>query len=98
MSGASDGARRAPGSRKPCFAVFRRATYNNRDITPPDNGESNGKENGKLNGNCGYRVVYVEVILGLYGGFLKLGVHFGDPHNKEYSILGSILGFPYLGL
>ena len=22
---------------------------------------------------------------------------FGGPHNKDYSILGSILGFPYFG-
>ena len=27
-------------------------------------------------------------------GFLKLGCHFGGPHNKEYSILGSTLGSP----
>ena len=26
-----------------------------------------------------------------------LGYLFGDPHNKDYSILGSILGSPYLG-
>ena len=33
-----------------------------------------------------------------YGGFLKLGVsYWGGPHNKDYSILGSILGSPYLG-
>ena len=25
------------------------------------------------------------------------GTFFGGPHNKDYSILGSILGFPYLG-
>ena len=30
-------------------------------------------------------------------GFPKLGVLLGGPHNKEYSILGSILGFPYSG-
>ena len=30
------------------------------------------------------------------GGFLKLGYHFGDPHD-DYSILESILGSPYLG-
>ena len=30
-----------------------------------------------------------------YGGFLKLGYHFGYPHNKDYSILGYILGSPY---
>ena len=34
---------------------------------------------------------------GLYGGFLKLGVPFGGPHNKNYSILGSILGYPNFG-
>ena len=31
----------------------------------------------------------------LYGGFPKLGVPFlGGPYNKDYSILGSILGVP----
>ena len=25
------------------------------------------------------------------------GYHFEEPHNKDYSILGSMLGFPYLG-
>ena len=25
------------------------------------------------------------------------GYHFGGPHNKDYIILGSILGSPYLG-
>ena len=25
------------------------------------------------------------------------GYLFGSPHNKDYSILGSILGFPYFG-
>ena len=29
---------------------------------------------------------------------MKLGVPFwGGPHNKDLSILGSIVGFPYLG-
>ena len=32
-----------------------------------------------------------------YGCFPKLGALFGGPQNKDYSILGSILGFPYLG-
>ena len=32
-----------------------------------------------------------------YGGFSKLGVHFGGPHNKDNNILGSILGSPYSG-
>ena len=32
-----------------------------------------------------------------YGGFPKLGYLTGGPHNKEYSILGSILGSPYFG-
>ena len=27
----------------------------------------------------------------------KLGVPFGGSHNKDYSVLGSILGFPCLG-
>ena len=31
------------------------------------------------------------------GGFPKLGVIFEAPHNKDYSILGSILGSPYFG-
>ena len=32
------------------------------------------------------------------GGFPKLGgTLFGGPHNKDYSILGSILGSPYFG-
>ena len=31
-----------------------------------------------------------------FGGFPKLGVPFGDPNNKDYSILGSILGSPCL--
>ena len=31
------------------------------------------------------------------GGFLKLGVPFAGPYNKDYSILGSILGSPYFG-
>ena len=35
--------------------------------------------------------------LARFGGFPKLGVPFGGPHNKDYSILGSILGSPYLG-
>ena len=26
-----------------------------------------------------------------------MGTFFGDPHNKDYSILGSILGSPYFG-
>ena len=31
------------------------------------------------------------------GGFPKLGYLFGDPNNKDYSILGSILRYPNLG-
>ena len=31
------------------------------------------------------------------GGFPKLGYPFGGPYNKDYSILGSILGSPYFG-
>ena len=34
-------------------------------------------------------------IWGLYEGFPKLGVPFQGPHNKDYSIWGSILGSPY---
>ena len=31
-------------------------------------------------------------------GFPKIrGTFFGGPHNKEYSRLGSLLGFPYFG-
>ena len=30
----------------------------------------------------------------VYGGFPKLGVPFGGPHSKDYSILGSTLGVP----
>ena len=30
--------------------------------------------------------------MGLHGGLPKLGVPFRGPHNKDYSILGSILG------
>ena len=35
--------------------------------------------------------------LNLFGGFPKLWVLFGGPHNKDYNILGSILGSPYFG-
>ena len=31
------------------------------------------------------------------GGFPKLGVPFWGPNNKDYSIFGSIVGFPILG-
>ena len=32
------------------------------------------------------------------GGFPKIrGTIFGGPHNKDYSMLGSILGSPYFG-
>ena len=33
----------------------------------------------------------------VYGDVLKLGVPFGGPYKKDYSIMGSILGSPYLG-
>ena len=34
----------------------------------------------------------------VYGGFPTLGVPFlGSPYNTDYSILGSILGYPNLG-
>ena len=33
----------------------------------------------------------------LYGSFPKLGVPFGGPYNRDYSILGSKLGSPYFG-
>ena len=32
-----------------------------------------------------------------HGGFPKLGYPFGGPHNKDYGILESILGSPFLG-
>ena len=32
-----------------------------------------------------------------FGGFPKLGVPFWGPSNKDYSILGSILGSPQFG-
>ena len=35
--------------------------------------------------------------LSCLGAFLNLGVPFGNPYNKEYNILGSILGDPYFG-
>ena len=31
---------------------------------------------------------------GYMGGFLKLGVPFGGPHNKDFSAVGSKLGSP----
>ena len=31
------------------------------------------------------------------GGSPKLGVPFGGPNNKDYSILGPILGSPHFG-
>ena len=34
---------------------------------------------------------------GYSGGFPKLGVPFGGPYNKDYSIWGSLLGSPYFG-
>ena len=41
------------------------------------------------------------VVQGTYrhvdGGFPKLGYRSGDPHNKDWSRLGSILGLPYFG-
>ena len=35
--------------------------------------------------------------LRLCGGFSQLGVPFDSPYNKDYSILGSILGSPSFG-
>ena len=33
----------------------------------------------------------------LYGGFPKIGgYHFRGPHNKDYNILGSIVGGPLI--
>ena len=37
------------------------------------------------------------MVLSQNGGFLKLGVPLWGPFNKDCSILGSILGSPYLG-
>ena len=34
---------------------------------------------------------------GPYKGLPKLGVPFWGPYNKDYSILGSIMGSPYFG-
>ena len=31
------------------------------------------------------------------GVFQNYGYHFGGPYNKDYGILGSILGSPYVG-
>ena len=36
----------------------------------------------------------IQLIEPLYGGFPKLGYPFWGPHNKDYSILGSIFGVP----
>ena len=33
----------------------------------------------------------------IWGFSIIGGYHFGDPHNKDYSILGSILGSPIWG-
>ena len=39
-----------------------------------------------------------EIVQGVYGGFPKIrGTIFGGPYKKDYSILGSTLGSPYLG-
>ena len=44
-----------------------------------------------------------EVETGIIGGIIRIrvskneGYLFGDPYNKDYSILGSILGFPHFG-
>ena len=46
----------------------------------------NGKENGYY--YLGFRVYRVSE---------NSGYPFGGPHNKDYSILGSILGSPYFG-
>ena len=41
---------------------------------------------------------YIYSYIRAYMFLLKLGVPFGgSPYNQEYSILGSILGSPYLG-
>ena len=34
------------------------------------------------------------MVVEIYGSFPKLGVLIGGPHNKDCSILGSILGCP----
>ena len=38
--------------------------------------------------------VYIYIYMGVSQNW---GYHFRGPHNKDYSILGSILGSPYLG-
>ena len=35
--------------------------------------------------------------MGIHGSFPKLGYLFGGPHNKDYSMLGPILGSLYFG-
>ena len=42
-------------------------------------------------------IVHVVVAQRVYGGLPKLGVPYWGPHNQDFSILGSILGSPYLG-
>ena len=45
---------------------------------------------------CSLVRVWVEDCnLAEFGVFPKLGIPFLGPHNKDHSILGSILGFPY---
>ena len=34
---------------------------------------------------------------GGHRGIYRVGYHFGGPHNKDYSILGSISGSPFFG-
>ena len=47
---------------------------------------------------CTFRAPASYVITYMYMGVSQnLGYHFGAPYNKDYSILGSILGYPYLG-
>ena len=45
----------------------------------------------------GHGVRPVDGAINLNGSFPKLGVPFWGPYNKDYSILGSILGSSYLG-
>ena len=42
-------------------------------------------------------MIRIIVLLGPYWGTPILGNLFGCLHNKDYSILGSILGSPYFG-
>ena len=52
-----------------------------------------------MNGNGQARAVVVDIALAFseMGASQNWGYHFRSPNNKDYSVLGSILGSPYLG-